>query len=92
MSGPAASDPAGTVKLALPVLLRVTVCATIPPPESVTVPVATVVADPLPATATATVSACAVVMLDEDGVTVNVGVVIGGGFVPEPVTVMVSWS
>jgi hypothetical protein len=55
------------------------------------VPVGTVAAEPLPATPTATVSGCAVVMLKEDGVTVNVGVVTGGGVVPVPVTVIVSW-
>ena len=78
------------MKLALPELLRVVVCAVMPPPERVTVPVATVAADPLPATATATVSGWAVVMLDEDGVMVNFGVVfVGGGAVAVTVTMAV---
>ena len=59
--------------VALP-LLRIIAAEVYPPPMSVTEPVG--VGLPLPPlTATVTVKACAVVMLDEDGVTDTVGVV-----------------
>jgi hypothetical protein len=48
-----------------------------PPPDSVTVPVGDGLPAP-PLTATVTVNACAVVMLDADGVTVTVGVIFAG--------------
>jgi hypothetical protein len=70
MSLPVESDPAGMLIVALP-LLRVVAVEVYPPPLSVTKPVGVGV----PLTATVTVNGCAVVMLDELGVTVIVGVV-----------------
>jgi hypothetical protein len=62
--------------VALP-LLRVAAAEVYPPPLSVTVPVGLELPVP-PLTATATVRGCAVVMLEEDGVTVTVGVIFAG--------------
>jgi len=79
---PGASDPAGTLIAALP-LLRFVAAELYPPSTSVTDPVG--VGLPLPSlTATVTVNACAVVMLDGDGVTVTVGVASGALIVVVP--------
>ena len=69
MPVPSASDPAGIVIVAVPVL-SVAAAELYPPRVTVTVPVGAGV----PLTMTVTVSACVVVMLDEDGVTVTEGV------------------
>ncbi len=66
---PAPNDPAGTVKLALPVPSSVTFDEVYPPPLRLTVPVGVPL---LPETVTLTVRLCAVVMELEDGVTVTV--------------------
>jgi hypothetical protein len=80
-SSPIASDPAGTVMLALP-LTSAVAADVYPVLESVTDPVA-VGFPPPPLTATVTINACAVVMLDAPGVTVTVGVLVA---VPVTVT------
>ena len=76
VSLPTASAPAATGMLVMPPLRKMAVEVK-PPPESVTEPAG--VALPLPPlTATVTVSACAVVMLEAEGVTATVGVVFAG--------------
>jgi hypothetical protein len=74
MSDPVANDPAGTVNVALPLPRTVAVDAKVPL-VSLTEPVGVGLLLP-PLTATITVSACEVVMLDEDTVTVTLGVIV----------------
>jgi hypothetical protein len=74
VSEPTASEPAGMFMVAVPPL-SVAAPELYPPPVMVTLPVAAGVPVP-PLTPTVTESAWGVVMLDNEGVTVTVGVVL----------------
>ena len=77
VSAPVASEPAGILIVAVP-LLSAVATEVKPPPLSTTVPVG--VGLPLPPlTATVTERLCVVAMLDADGDTVTAGIVFGDG-------------
>ena len=79
MSLPNASNPAGILIVALPLLRAVEFVEKPPVPVRITEPVGVRLS--LPAlTATVTVNPCIVVMLVEEGVTVTVGVVVGSWY------------
>ena len=74
VSGPTVSDPPRILMVALP-LTSVVGAEVYPPPVSVTVPVGVGFPVP-PLTVISTLKACAVVMLDKDGLTVTLGVIL----------------